>query len=251
MSLRIIARLDVKPPHVVKPVHFDGLRKIGSPSDLSLKYYNQGADEILYIDIVASLYQREILPIEIEKASKNIFIPFAAGGGVKSSSDFSTILRHGADKVVINTHALQKTPELISECANIFGSQAVVVHIQAKRWKTWWECYSDCGRIQSGKDAVEWAQEAETLGAGEILLSSVDTDGRQKGFDISLISKITKKVQIPVIAGSGVGSLVHIGELVEETNPDAIAIGSYLHYNKGTIGDIKQYLSDRNVEVAL
>lgn len=196
MPLRIIARLDVKPPTVVKPVHFDGLRKIGIPSDLSLHYYNQGADEILYDDIVASLYQRDILPQEIEKASKDIFIPFAAGGGVKTVADFSSILRHGADKVVINTYALQKNPKLISDCADIFGSQAVVVHIQAKRWNCWWECYSDCGRIQSGRDAIEWAIEAESLGAGEVLLSSVDMDGRQRGFDIDLISKITKKLQI-------------------------------------------------------
>jgi imidazole glycerol-phosphate synthase subunit HisF len=251
MTLRVIARLDVKPPYVVKPVHFEGLRKIGTPSDLSIKYYDQGADEILYIDIVASLYNRDIIHNEIEKASNNIFIPFAAGGGVKSISDFSSILRHGADKVVINTHALQKNPDLISKCSDTFGSQAVVVHIQAKRWNNWWECYSDCGRIQSGKDVIDWASEAENLGAGEILISCIDTDGRQKGYDINLISKITKKIHIPVIAGSGAGSLAHIGELVEESNPDAIAVASFLHYNKGTIGDIKRYLLDKNIEVSL
>jgi imidazole glycerol-phosphate synthase subunit HisF len=251
MPLRIIARLDVKPPYVVKPVHFEGLRKIGEPVDLALKYYNQGADEILYIDIVSSLYQRPILLDQICETSKGLYIPFAAGGGVKTIGDFEKLLHHGVDKVVINTFALQQDPQIIRNAAEIFGSQAVVVHIVAKQWQGWWECYSDCGRIRSGKDAVGWAKEVEQLGAGEIIVSSVDTDGRKRGFDIELISRIVENSKIPVIAASGAGSLEDIHNMVVRARPDAVAVGSLLHYGTTTIGDIKQYLRDNGIRVAL
>jgi len=251
MPLRIIARLDVKPPFVVKPVHFECLRKMGAPGDLALKYYQQGADEILYIDIVSSLYQRPILLDAICETSRDLYIPFAAGGGVKTIADFENMLHHGVDKVVINTFALQQDPQIIRRAAEIFGSQAVVVHIVAKRWNDWWECYSDCGRIRSGKDTLLWAKEVEELGAGEILVSSVDHDGRKRGFDIELISRIVKNAKIPVIAASGAGSLEHIGKMVIEANPDAIAVGSLLHYNIESVGSIKQYLNDIGVKVAM
>jgi len=251
MPLRIIARLDVKPPYVVKPVHFEGLRKVGTPADMALKYYNQNADEILYIDIVSSLYQRPILLDQICETSKELYIPFAVGGGVKTIEDFESLLHNGVDKVVINTFALQQDAQIIRNAAEIFGSQAVVVHIVAKKWQGWWECYSDCGRIRSGRDAIEWAKEIEQLGAGEILISSVDTDGRKRGFDIELISRIVEKTTIPVIAGSGAGSLEHIREMVHVANPDAVAVGSLLHYGDATIGTIKQYLNDNGIRVAL
>jgi imidazole glycerol-phosphate synthase subunit HisF len=251
MPLRIIARLDVKPPYVVKPVHFECLRKIGTPGDLALKYYQQGADEILYIDIVSSLYQRPILLDTIRETSKDLYIPFAAGGGVKTIADFEHLLHHGVDKVVINTFALQHDAHIIRKAAEIFGSQAVVVHIVAKKWKDRWECFSDCGRIPSGKDALKWAMEVEELGAGELLVSSVDRDGRKRGFDTELISRIVENVKIPVIAASGAGSLEHIGEMVLAANPDAIAVGSLLHYNIESIGTIKQYLNDQGIRVAL
>ena len=147
LSTRIIAKLDVKPPYVVKPVHFEGLRKIGSPSEIAKKYYLQGADEIFYIDIVSSLYRREILFREIESVANQLFIPFCAGGGVQSVDDFSKMFHHGADKVVINTFALQKDPEIINKAAEAFGSQAVVVNIEAKSQNGRWQCYTDCGRI--------------------------------------------------------------------------------------------------------
>lgn len=251
MPLRIIARLDVKPPYVVKPVHFEGLRKMGLPTDLALNYYNQGADEVLYIDIVSSLYQRPILLDQICDASREIYVPFAAGGGVKTIADFENLLHHGVDKVVINTFALQQDPHIINKAAEIFGSQAVIVHIVAKKWPGWWECYSDCGRIRSGRDAVKWAKEVEQLGAGEIILSSVDTDGRNRGFDIELISRVVANTTIPVIAASGAGSLEHIYDMVDQARPDAVAVGSLLHYNRETVGSIKQYLSSRGIEVAL
>lgn len=250
MPLRVIARLDVKPPYVVKPVHFEGLRKIGNPADLALKYYNQGADEILYIDIVASLYQRPIILDTICETSKDLYVPFAAGGGVKTVEDFERLLHHGVDKVVINTFALQNDKLIIQCAAEIFGSQAVVVHIVGKKWQDWWECYSDCGRIRSGKDAVAWAEEVEGLGAGEILISSVDRDGRKRGFDIELISRIVDRVNIPVIAASGAGSPEHIRDMILQAHPDAVAVGSLLHYNETTIGSIKEYLSDNGIEVA-
>lgn len=251
MPLRIIARLDVKPPYVVKPVHFDGLRKIGSPSELALKYYNQGADEVLYIDIVSSLYQRQILYDLIRDTSDEMYVPFIAGGGVRTISDFENLFHHGADKVIINTFALQQDAQIIRAAAKIFGSQSVVVHIVAKKWPGWWECYSDCGRIRSGKDAVEWAKLVQELGAGEIVVSSVDQDGRMRGFDIELISRIVENVKIPVIAASGAGSLEQIREMVIQARPDAVAIGSLLHYSITTIAAIKQDLHDNGIRVAL
>lgn len=249
MSLRVIAKLDVKPPYVVKPVHFEGLRKVGQPEELSEKYYKQGADEVIYIDIVASLYQRDILYSYIEKTSERIFIPMGVGGGVRSIDDFSKLFHSGADKVVINTFAVQNNPKIISDAAEVFGSQSVVVNIESKKWGDWWECYTDCGRVQSKKCVIEWAKEVESLGAGEIMLQSVDHDGRGNGFDIDLISKITKAAGIPIIAASGAGSLEHILELVKKAKPDAIAVASLLHYNKTTIGEIKQYLRNNGIDV--
>ena len=247
MTVRIIAKLDVKPPYVVKPVHFEGLRKMGDPSELAKKYYNQGADELFYIDIVSSLYRREILFDGIEKVANELFIPFAAGGGVKSIDDFSKMFHMGADKVVINTYAIQKDPSIIDEAAKIFGSQAVVVNIEAKRWQEHWECYTDCGRIQSQKDVSEWASEVEQRGAGEILLQSVDADGRCRGFDIELTSKIVNLVNIPVVVSSGAGSLEDIKTLVEVVQPSGVAIASLLHYDRTTVQEINKYLNENMV----
>ena len=247
---RIIAKLDVKPPYVVKPVHFEGLRKMGDSSELAKKYYNQGADELFYIDIVSSLYQREILFDDIEKVANELFIPFAAGGGVKSIDDFSKMFHMGADKVVINTYAIQKDPSIIDKAAKIFGSQAVVVNIEAKRWQKHWECYTDCGRIQSQKDVSEWASEVEQRGAGEILLQSVDADGRCRGFDIELASKIVNLVNIPVVVSSGAGSLEDIKILIEVANPSGVAIASLLHYDRVTVQEIKKYLNN-NVAMSI
>ena len=250
MKVRVIAKLDVKPPFVVKPVHFEGLRKVGTPEELSKKYYEQGADEVFYIDIVSSLYQREILFKEIEKSANELLIPFGVGGGVKTVEDFSMLFSAGADKVIINTHALQENPQIINQAAEIFGSQAVVVSIEAKRWESWWECYSDCGRIQSGKDVLEWAKEVEERGAGEILLQSVDRDGRGRGFDIELAKLVVDSVDIPVVIGSGAGSLEDIKDLVLAAKPSGVAIASLLHYSKCSIKEIKTYLQESGVEVS-
>jgi len=248
---RIIAKLDVKPPQVVKPVHFEGLRKIGLPNDVALKYYAQGADEIFYIDIVASLYRREILYKEIEAACQDIFVPFAVGGGVRQLDDFSKLFHSGADKVVINSYALQDDPTIIDAAAARFGSQSVVVNIEAKKWSNWWECYSDCGRIQSKKSVLEWVKEVEERGAGEIILQSVDTDGRRRGFDLELISEVNQMVNIPVVAASGAGKPEDVLSVIKEANPSGVAISSLLHYDITTVLDLKKYLQDNGVEVAL
>ena len=248
--MRIIAKLDVKPPYVVKPVHFEGLRKVGTPQELAKKYYEQGADELFYIDIVASLYRRNILFKEIEQTANQLYIPFAVGGGVKSIEDFSKLFHIGADKVVINTYAVQKDPDIINKAAKIFGNQAVVVNIEAKKWGNWWECYTDCGRIQSGKDVLEWVREVEDRGAGEILLQSVDHDGRQRGFVIELSKKVVESVDIPVVVTSGAGTMKDILNLALEANPSGIAIASLLHYNKSTISDIKEYLKENGIKVS-
>lgn len=250
MRTRIIAKLDVKPPYVVKPVHFEGLRKVGMPAELAKKYYEQGADEVMYIDIVASLYQREILFSEIEQTANELFIPFGVGGGVKTIDDFSKLFHVGADKVVLNTYAVQQNPDIINQAAEIFGNQAVVVNIEAKRWDNWWECYSDCGRIQSGKNVLEWAKEVEQRGAGEILLQSVDHDGRQRGFDLELAKRVVENINIPVVVTSGAGQLEDIKELIEYAAPSGVAIASLLHYDKYTIQDIKEYLRSNGIEVS-
>jgi len=248
---RIIAKLDVKPPYVVKPVHFEGLRKIGMPIDLAKKYYEQEADEVFYIDIVASLYQREILLNEIEETANELFIPFGVGGGVKTIEDFSKLFHSGADKVIINTHAVQNDANIINQAAEIFGNQAVVVNIEAKKWDGWYECYTDCGRIKSQTNVVTWAKQVESRGAGEILLQCVDTDGRQRGFDIELAKQVVDSVSIPVVVSSGAGKLEDIKDLIEYAQPSGVAISSILHYNNLTVREIKDYLRDSNIVVPI
>jgi len=250
LKTRIIVKLDVKPPYVVKPVHFEGLRKVGSPIELARKYYNQGADEIMYIDIVASLYQREILFKEIEKTANELFIPFGVGGGVKTIEDFSKLFHSGADKVAINTYSITENPDIINQAAEIFGSQAVVVNIEAKKWNDWYECYTDCGRIGSQKDVIAWAKEVEQRGAGEILLQCVDSDGRKKGFDFKLAKLVVQSVNIPVVVASGAGKLEDIKKLIEYAKPSGVAIASLLHYDKVTINEIKEYLRNNGIEVS-
>lgn len=241
--MRVIAKLDIKPPYVVKPVHFEGLRRIGEPAALAKHYYDQGADEIFYIDIVASLYQRDIFFDLIEETAKDIFVPFAVGGGIRNLSDMSRLFHCGADKVVINTHVLQHDPSLIDQAARIFGSQSVVVNVEAKYWGRWWECYTDGGRERTGRDVLSWVKEAQERGAGELLIQSVDHDGRCDGFDLELIHQVRGCVDIPVVAASGAGSLEHIIAMAKEERPDAIAVASVLHYNKTDISEIRSTIN--------
>ena len=245
--MRIIARLDVKPPYVVKPIHFEGLRKIDIPTNLIDKY--KDADEVFFIDIVSSLYNREIQFDLIRESAKNIFIPFAIGGGIKDVNDAKKLIQNGADKVVLNTSVL-KNPKLITDIAKHFGSQAVAIHIQAKKWDNWYECYSECGRERSYKNVLEWVKEVEQLGAGEILLSVIDKDGRKRGFDIEISQKVIESVNIPVIIGSGAGKKEDILE-VAKLNPSGIALASILHYDISSIREIKEYLYKNNIKVSL
>ncbi|SFV53864.1 Imidazole glycerol phosphate synthase cyclase subunit [hydrothermal vent metagenome] len=250
MRTRIIVKLDVKPPYVVKPVHFEGLRKIGTPSEMAKKYYEQGADEIIYVDIVSSLYQRDIIFEEIEKTANELLIPFGVGGAIRSIEDISKLFHIGADKVAINTFAVAEDSTIINRAAEIFGNQAIVVNIEAKKWNNYWECYTDCGRIQSGKDVIEWAKEVEDRGAGEILLQSVDRDGRKRGFDLELCKKVVDAVQIPVVIASGAGSLEDIKAIIEYAQPSGVAIASLLHYDTVSVSKIKKYLRDNGIEVS-
>ena len=241
-NIRIIARLDVKTEHLVKGIQLEGLRKLGKPNDFALKYYLQGIDEIIYLDIVASLYERNsLLPI-IEEASKGIFIPLTVGGGIRSVENVRSALNAGADKIGVNT-AVIKNPQLISQIAEEFGSQCIVASIEAKNTgENSWEVYYDNGREKTGISVLDWAKETENRGAGEILLTSVDREGTGKGMDIDLISNICDSVAIPVIASGGIGEVSQIREVLENTPVSAIAVAKILHYGNATILEIKDEL---------
>tara|TARA_B100001059_G_scaffold234202_1_gene276102 strand:+ start:582 stop:1349 length:768 start_codon:yes stop_codon:yes gene_type:complete len=239
-NIRLIARLDVKSPNLVKGVQFEGLRKLGDPNEFALKYYLQGADEIFYTDIVASLYGRNSLLDIIEKTTDNVFVPITVDGGLRSIDDVAAVLRAGADKVAINTEAI-KNPNIITDVSRKFGSQCMVLSIQAKWQGDHWEAYYDNGREHSYLDVIEWAKKGEELGAGEIILTSVDKEGTAKGFDVDLIEAVTNVVSIPVIASGGMGRLEDISPAISDGNADAIAIAHVLHYDQLTINDIREY----------
>ena len=247
-NVRLIARLDVKAPNLVKGIQLEGLRKIGDPNEFALKYYVQGADEIFYADIVASLYERNSLLDIIEKTTDNVFIPITVGGGLRSIDDVAAALNAGADKVSINTAAI-KRPEIITEVARRFGSQCMVLSIQAKRNNSHWEAYYDNGRERSHLDVVEWAKKGEELGAGEIILTSVDKEGTGKGFDVDLVKAVTDVVSIPVIASGGMGKVEDIDLVINEGRADAIAMAKILHYNRMTIGEVRKHCDNNGIPV--
>lgn len=246
---RIISKLDIKPPQVVKPVFFEGLHVVGEPTQLAQDYYLQGVDELYYIDIVASLYQTPIALPLIQSMAKELFIPFAVGGGVKTIEDFSDIIHNGADKVAMNSYAFTN-PGLITQAASTFGSQAVVVSIEAKRQHIGWSCYTDGGKVDRRKSVLDWVKEVEDRGAGEIFLQSVDKDGFKSGFDLELAQAVVDAVNIPVVVGSGAGSKQDIKKLIETVNPSGVAIASLLH-DGTTIEQIKRYLSIEGIEVSV
>lgn len=239
-NIRLIARLDIKAPYLIKGVHLEGLRKLGLPADFALKYYHDGIDEIIYIDSVASLYQRNSIADLVKSTAENVFIPITAGGGIRSVDDVREMLRAGADKVAINTEATRR-PQLISEIARSFGSQCMVLSIQAKRRPSGdgWEAYSDQGREHTGMDVVEWATRGQALGAGEILLTSVDQDGTCRGFDIDLLQAVCEKISVPVIASGGMGKVADLVDAVNQGGVQAVAVAHLLHYKKLTIEDIR------------
>lgn len=243
---RIIARLDVKNEYVIKGIHLEGLRKIGNPIELAKKYYLEGVDEIVFMDAVASLYERNNLFHIIEAACKEVFIPITIGGGIRSISDIDKALKSGADKIALNTQAI-KTPEIIKEASRIYGSQCIIGSIEAKRKGSSWEAYIDNGRESTGIDAIDWAKKLEELGAGEILITSVDQEGTKKGFDNDLVSEITKVVSIPVIASGGAGNVTDVKDLIDCCDPGGIAIASLIHYNLTSISALKAQLVSNGI----
>ncbi|MDA9644398.1 imidazole glycerol phosphate synthase subunit HisF [Pseudomonadota bacterium] len=248
-KVRLIARLDIKGPNLIKGVHLEGLRVLGDPQEYASKYYAQGADELIYIDIVASLYGRSKLPEIVSRTVENIFIPLTVGGGIRNIDDVKELLRAGADKVAINTAAVQR-PELISEISRRFGSQCMVLSIEAKKQSDGlWEVYTDSGREKTGIDVVDWAEEGVAKGAGEILLTSIDAEGTRKGFDFDLIQKVTQAVNIPVIASGGMGSVEHLRDAVQLGGADAIAMADILHYDRLTIHEIRAEAKQAGIEV--
>jgi imidazole glycerol-phosphate synthase subunit HisF len=239
-NVRLIARLDIKGPNLIKGVHLEGLRVVGDPQEYARRYYQQGADELIYIDIVASLYGRSKLTEIVRRTAHDVFVPLTVGGGVRSTDDVRDLLRAGADKVAINTAAVRR-PELITEVARRFGSQCMVLSIEAKQQAPGrWEVFTDCGRERSGVDAVEWARRGVRLGAGEILLTSIDREGTRKGFDVELTKAISRTVTVPVIASGGYGEAQHLYDVVQKGSADAVALADALHYDRTTLPEVRR-----------
>lgn len=248
-NVRLIARLDVKNTNLIKGIQLEGLRKIGDPNAFARKYYEQGIDEIIYMDIVASLYERSNMLNIVRRTTKDVFIPITVGGGIRSVEDVREVLRAGADKVGVNTAAI-KRPELISEISQRFGSQCMVLSIEAKKiGEGRWKAYYDNGREKTGMDVVKWAKQGFQLGAGEILLTSVDMEGTGKGFDCDLVREVSTAVPIPVIASGGMGNCADLEKVILEGSADAVALAGVLHYGKMTVADIRRDMLRRGINV--
>ena len=245
---RIIARLDIKEENLVKGIQLEGLRKIGNPNEKAVNYYLQGVDEIFFEDVVASLYERNSLLRIVDSSTKNIFIPITIGGGIRTIEDVVSALNAGADKIAINTAAI-KNENLITEVSKKFGSQCMVLSIQAKFRNGRWEAFYENGREPSGLDVIEWSIKAEKLGAGEIFLTSVDKEGMARGMDLDLIKAVTENVSIPVIASGGVGTLNDIKLAFDIGNADAVALAHILHYNEASIREVKEYCLSNNINI--
>jgi len=235
--LRLIARLDIKGNKVCKAIQFEGLRVVGDPVEMAERYANEGADELIFIDMVSSLYGRNQSEALLSKVVDRVFVPITVGGGIGSVQEARRLFNAGADKIAVNTAAI-KRPALINELAEHFGSQAVVVSIEAKRVNDGWECYTDNGRNKTGIDAVSWAAEAIRLGAGEILVTSIDRDGTRKGFDVDLVKNIAPN-PTPVTASGGMGTLGHLKDVLVRGKADAVAVASALHYGKVTLAEMR------------
>ncbi len=248
-NTRLIARLDIKGPNLIKGIHLEGLRVIGQPNEYAKLYYEQGADELIYIDCVASLYGRNSLGDIVQNAAKDVFIPMTIGGGIRSIEDATHILRCGADKVAINTAAVAN-PNLITDIARKFGSQCMVLSIEAKRvGPDRWEAYTDNGREDTGLDVIEWVKRGVALGAGEVLLTSVDQEGTRKGFDVALVRAVTGEVSVPIIASGGMGTPEHMVDVVKTGGADAVAMADMLHYRRASIGEIRAAARNEGLHV--
>ena len=248
-KIRLIARLDIKGPNLIKGIHLEGLRVIGPPNVHAMRYYQQGADELIYMDCVASLYGRNSLRDIVESAAQDVFVPMTVGGGIRSVEDATYLLRSGADKVAVNTAAVAN-PRLISDIARRFGSQCMVLSIEAKQIGTdRWEAYTDNGREKTGLDVIAWVKQAVALGAGEILLTSVDREGTRKGFDVTMIKAVTEEVGVPVIASGGMGKPDDVLDAVRNGGADAVAMADILHYGRATVGDIRRAAGAGGIDV--
>lgn len=248
-NTRLIARLDVKGSTLIKGVHLEGLRVLGDPQEYAKRYYAEGADELIYIDAVATLYGRSKLTDIVRRTAEEVFIPMTVGGGIRSIEDVRDMLGAGADKVAINTAAVNR-PDLIVEVSRRFGSQCMVLSIEAKQQaEGHWEVYTNCGRERSGLNVVEWARRGEALGAGEILLTSVDREGTRQGFDLQLTHAITSVVGIPVIASGGMGKPSDLVDVVTQGKADAVAMADLLHYKRATIGEVRQAAKSAGIQV--
>ena len=249
LSKRIIPCLDVKDGRVVKGINFVGLRDVGDPVECAKMYNDQGADEIVFLDITATHEGRDTIEDVVRETAKQVFMPHTVGGGIRTIEDFKRLLRAGADKISVNSAAV-RNPQLIAEAADKFGSQCVVVAIDARRHEDGtFHVVVNGGRIDTGLDAVEWAKEVQRLGAGEILLTSMDADGTKNGFDIELLNAICAVSNVPVIASGGCGKLSHFSEVFEQTDADAALAASLFHYRELTIKEVKDHLIEHNIPV--
>ncbi len=251
LTCRIIPCLDVRDGRVVKGVNFVDIRDAGDPVEVARRYNEEGADEVTFLDITASSDKRDIILDVVSRTAEQVFIPLTVGGGIRTLEDFRRILKAGADKISINSAPL-KNPSFIDEAAWRFGTQCVVVAIDAKRRAGGgWDAYLNGGRVNTGRDAVEWAVEAERRGAGEILLTSMDTDGTKAGYDIALTKAVSSAVNIPVIASGGAGTLEHFAEVVEKAQADALLAASLFHYKELEIRQVKQFMRQRGIPVRM
>ena len=247
LAKRIIPCLDVRDGKVVKGVNFVGIREVGDPVECAIEYDRQGADEITFLDITATHEGRGTMVDVVRRTAENVFVPLTVGGGIRSVDDFRELLRAGADKVSVNSAAVHR-PALIGEAADKFGSQCVVVAIDARqREDGGYTVVVNGGRVDTGKDAIEWAAECERLGAGEILLTSMDTDGCKNGFDIKMLNTITAAIKIPVIASGGCGSLEHFSQVFEQTEADAALAASLFHFRELTVEQVKTHLASHHI----
>lgn len=251
LTKRIIPCLDVKNGRVVKGINFIGLQDVGDPVAIAAAYNEAGADELVFLDITATYEERKTMIDVVERTASQVFIPLTVGGGISSVQDMYALLRAGADKVSLNSAAVQR-PELIQEGAEQFGSQCIVVAIDARKvGENKWNVYVNGGRIDTGIDVIEWAKRVESLGAGELLLTSMDADGTKDGYDLLLTETVSKAVGIPVIASGGCGSIEHIREVFQRTSANATLAASIFHYGTATIQETKQKLQEAQIEVRL
>jgi cyclase len=248
-GLRIIPRLDIKGPNLIKGIRLEGLRVVGDPHKFALRYYDEGADELVFMDIVASLYQRNNLTDIIRRAADRIFIPITVGGGIRTIDDVNTLLRSGADKVAINTAAIAR-PALITEVSKRYGAQCMVLSVEAKRNPGGkdWEAYTDNGREHTGRDVVEWIVFAVGMGAGEVMLTSVDHEGTRKGLDLELLRAVTARVSVPVITSGGFADAAELTR-ANDAGASAVAIADALHWQRTTVQELKQKAREQGLEV--